>query len=296
MSVFPYEAIMSNKISFTALGIALLALLALFVRPVHAPAASANGAYERVIRSGTLRCAYAFYPPFLSANPNDGKLKGVMADVMVEFAKASGLKVEWGPEIDWSDIAATLETGKADAFCAGMFMTPARGRVIAGTVPLYFATAEAYVRPDDRRFDNNVDRINQDDVRIAVNPGDLSEEVARRSFPKAQRIDKGPLGGEAQLFMDVAANKADLTISGPSNVFAYNQNNPVAILRKVEFQHPLMSFPIIVGVEIHETALLHLLDASLRNIIDNGMADRILKANAGADYGTAYVPAKPQFN
>ncbi len=286
----------SSFVATVALSVVLALGLQNFVlsRPAGQNGAKAETAYDRVMRTGVLHCAYALYPPFLDKDPNTGKLSGVAPDVMSEFEKASGVKVSWGPEIDWGDIAPTLQNGKADAFCAGMFLTPQRGRVIAGSLPLFFSTLEAFARLDDKRFDGNTDRINQPDTRIAVNMGDLSEEVARRSFPLAQRIDKGAMGGEAELFLNVATNKADLALSGPSNLSTYNQANPAAALRKVEFPHPLMTFQSVIGVEIHELALLNLIDATLHNLTDNGMLARILKADTGAGFETAYFPPKPQ--
>jgi polar amino acid transport system substrate-binding protein len=268
-----------------------------FVLPKNQPgSAKTETAYDRVVRTNTLRCAYALYPPFLGKDPNTGKLNGIMADVMAEFEKASGLKIEWGPEIDWGNIAATLQSGKADAFCTTMLLTPKRGRVMAGSIPIFFTTVEAYARPDDLRFDNNSERLNQPDVRLSVNMGDLSEEVALRFFPQAQRVYKGELGGESALFLNVAANKADVTFSGPANLFAYNKNNPAMTLRQVKFQRPLMNFAGAMGVEIHETALLNVIDATLHDLIDNGIVDKILRVNLGADYNVAYFPPKPQAN
>ncbi|MDD5586503.1 MAG: transporter substrate-binding domain-containing protein, partial [Alphaproteobacteria bacterium] len=180
--------------------------------------AQKESAYDRVMRTNTLRCAYALYSPWVSKDPNTGKISGIMPDLMAEFEKANGLKVEWGPEIDWGNIAATLQSGKADAFCSAMYMTPKRGRVMAGSTPIFFGTIEAYVRQDDKRFDSNVDLINRPEVRLEVNAGDISEEIAQSIFPKAQRVYKGEFGGEDQLFIDVATNKADLTLSGPNNL------------------------------------------------------------------------------
>ena len=253
-------------------------------------------AHERVMRTNTLRCAYALYPPMLAKDPNSGKLSGVYADVMAEFEVANGLKVVWGPEIDWGDISATLQSGKADAFCAGGLLTPKRGRVIAGSLPVIYTFMEAYARADDHRFDNNRDRINQSDVRIEVNAGDISEELAQRIFPQAQRVYKSALGDESQLFLDVDSGKADVKLSGPSNLSVYNKNNSAMALRKIDLPNPLMPFQSVISVDINEQALLHLINATVRNLIDVGSVERIVKLHTGADYGTAYIAPKPQTN
>lgn len=253
-----------------------------------------ESAYDRVMRTNTLRCAYALYPPFVSKDPNTGKLSGIMPEVMAEFEKASGLKVVWEPEIDYGNIAATLQAGKADVFCTGMAATPKRGLVIASSTPILYSVLAAFVRPDEARFDNNPERLNEPDVRISVNEGDLSEEFARRLFSKAQFVYKGSLGGEDALFLNVATNKADVTLSAPSNLSTFNKNSPGMALRRVEFKRPLISFPGVLGVDIHEQLLLSVINASLHNLIDNDIVDKILRAQLGSEYGDSYFPAKRQ--
>jgi ABC-type amino acid transport substrate-binding protein len=266
-----------------------------FILPKTASnAAKTETAYERVMRTNTLRCAYGIYPPFLAKDPNTGKLSGIGPDIMEAIGKASGLTIVWGPEVDWGDIATALQNGKADAFCTGMFLTPKRGRVIAGSIPIFFSTMEAYARPNDLRFDNNLDRINQKDVRLSVNLGDISEELAQQLFPNAQRVYKSAMGGEAELFLNVANGKADVTLSGPTNMSTYNQNNPSSALRKISLPHPVASFQGVFGMDIHETALQQAINASLQSLIDNGVVDGILRTNLGVDYNVAYFPPKPQ--
>jgi len=264
-----------------------------------APSSQSSGfqttSYNRVMASNTLRCAYAIYPPFLSKDPNTGKLSGIGPDVMAEFEKATGIKVTWGPEIDFGAITPTLQSGKADAFCTEMAMTPARGRVLAGSIPLSFGAIEGYVRKDDKRFDNNPEAINHAHVKVEVNMGDLSEQIAQRFFPQATKVYKGEMGGEDQLFLDVAMGKADITFSGPSNLSAFNKGNPEKALRKVPFARPLYSVPGVIAVDIHEQALLSTLNAAMHDLVDNGVISRILSKNTGPDYGTAYLPPKPRF-
>lgn len=282
--------------------IAASVLLALgtqnFILPQHAaaPTGKKETAYDRVTRTNTLRCAYALYPPFVAKDANTGKLSGIMPEVMNYFEQASGIKVIWEPEIDWGTIAVTLQSGKADAFCAGMYMTPKRGLVMQGSTPIFLGTVEAFVRKDDIRFDNALDLINQPNIKIEVNAGDLSEEIAQRSFPQAQRVYKGEYGGESQLFMDIALNKADLTLSGPSNLSIFNQNNPTMALRKVVFDRPLMAFPSVIAVDFHEASLLPLINATLNNLHSGGIIEKIVRAKTGADYGNGYFVAKPTVN
>jgi ABC-type amino acid transport substrate-binding protein len=262
----------------------------------EAPTAQKESAYDRVMRTNTLRCAYAVYAPWVTKDPNTGKLGGIVPEILGELERASGLKVEWGPEIDWGNIAVTLQSGKADAFCAGMYMTPKRGRVMAGSTPIFFGTVEAYVRQNDTRFDNNVDLINKPDVNIEVNAGDLSEEIAQSIFPNAKRVYKGEFGGEDQLFLDVATGKADVTLSGPTNISTFNAGNPSMTLRKVALERPLVAFASVLAVDLREASLLPVINASLHNLIDGGVVERIMRTHTGTDYGNGYFAAKPQID
>lgn len=274
--------------------IPLLILAAFFLgrKSLNPGAAVHETAYDRVMRTQTLRCAYASYPPFIQKDPNTGAVSGLGPDWMAEFEKVSGLKVEWGPEVDFGMIAETLKSGKADAFCSGVALTPKRGHAMAGTVPLMYSVIAAFARKDDKRFDNNPDTIDSPDIKIAVNRGDLSEEVAIHAFPKAKLAYKGEMGGEAQLFMDVAAKKADVTLSPPSNISLYNKANPQMALRQIPFARPIMKIAGVITTEIHEQALINLLNASFQSMIDNGSMDKILRAKLGSDFGTSFVSAR----
>ncbi|MDD3182768.1 MAG: transporter substrate-binding domain-containing protein [Alphaproteobacteria bacterium] len=255
---------------------------------------SQQPAYDHVIKTNTLRCAYALYPPFISKDPNTGKLSGFMVDVMEELSKVTGINVDWATEIDFGAITTTLQSGKADAFCSGMAMTPARGRVLAASLPVSFGAIEAYVRKDDYRFDNAPEKINSTNIKLEVNEGDLSEQIAKRFFPKASLAYRGTLGGEDQLFLDVAMKKADVTFSGPSNLSLFNHDNPQKALRKVPFPRPLYLVSAVVSTDIKEVALINLINVSLQDMIDNGSLDALLKKNMGKDYGSAYLPPKPR--
>lgn len=274
------------------------ALALLIQNTVFAPKpttnAAAQPAYDRVLKTNTLRCAYAPFPLFLEKNPNTGALSGIMPEITQEIEKISGLKIEWVAEIDYSTIAETLRTGKADAFCTGMALTPSRGKVLTGSVPVAYAVMGTYVRQNDMRFDNNPAKIDDPKIKLEVNMGDFSEEIAKRFFPKAERVYRGAIGGEDQLFLDVAMGKADVTFSGPNNAETFNKNNPMSALRLVPFTRPIYRVPVVIGLDIHEAALANLLNASLNDLIDNGVIEKIIQKNAGAYFETAFTAPKPR--
>lgn len=240
-----------------------------------ADATEKNSIYDNVIKTNTLRCGYGIFPPFVEKDPNSGKIYGAVPDIMDEIGKALGIKIEYTEEIDWGQIAAALQSGRIDAMCAGMWGTAERGRVMAFAGPLYFTTLEAYVRADDQRFDNNAGRINQSDITIATNDGDVTEEIADTLFPKAQRFAKVQLAGEEFLLMNVMTGKADVTFTAPSIAAAFIEKNP-GKLRQVPLEKPIRVYKNVIGIDIHEQALWHMLNNAIEQLHNSGSLDLIL--------------------
>ena len=44
-----------------------------------------ESAYERVIRTGIIRCGYFVWPPFLAIDPNTNKKSGIFFDIVEEI-------------------------------------------------------------------------------------------------------------------------------------------------------------------------------------------------------------------
>lgn len=248
----------------------ILLLIAMFAASFPVLAQEKESVYERVIKTGTLRCGYGIFPPMVVKDPNTGTLSGIFVDIMKEIGMATGLKVEFTQEIDWGQIAEALKTNKIDAMCAGMVATPKRGTVMAFSDPLFFLKGEAFAREDDRRFDNSYDAINQPDVRLAVNEGDVTQDIARRQFPKAKLVFKTQMAGDDILFMDVASNKADVTFNAPSMVHAFNKKSSVK-LRVIPLPRPITIAPNVIAVDIHEQALQDLLNTAVGELHYNGV-------------------------
>ncbi len=244
------------------------------LKPQQAASAKEN-AYERVTRTGVIRCGYGIWPPLIVKDPNTGKMSGTSVDIMEEIAKQIGVKLEWVEEVDWGQIGPALQSGRIDVMCSGLWGTAQRARGILFSTPLYFTPVQAFVRADDRRFDNNLAAINQPNIKISTNDGDVSEEIAVRDFPNAQRLAKVQLAGEGQLMLNVIQNKADITFSHISFVDGFNRNNDNA-LRRVELPAPLRVFPVVLGIAPNNIDMKNLMDAGIVYLSASGSLDKIL--------------------
>lgn len=240
----------------------------------QAGAVSKETAYERVLRTSVLKCSYGLWEPAVMRDPNTGELSGLIYDLMQEAGKALNIKIEFDHEIDWSAIATDLQAQKADAHCAGVWATPARGRQMAFTDPVSFLPAVAFVKANDKRFDQDINAINSPDVTIAIIDDDVSEEIATRDFPLAKRIARPQLGNVEDLLMMVADGKADITFDGPNRYKPYDAANP-GKLRMLSTLKPIRIFPNTIAVDIHEQELLQMLNTTIHQLQDNGTFDRL---------------------
>jgi len=230
--------------------------------------------YDRVMRTGTIRCGYGIGAPLVSVDANTGKLSGIMVEVMDEIGKSLSLKIEWAEEVGWGELATALQSRRVDAICSTMWASGGRGRYIAYTRPLFFSKIDVYARIDETRF-KEPDDINQSNVRIVVTDNDISEEIADADFPEAQKISKPQLTGEQFIFLELINNKADIAFTHATYAHDFMLKNPDKI-RRIPLKEPLRLYDNVLGVDIHEQELRDMLNAGLGEIINAKKIEKIL--------------------
>lgn len=232
-------------------------------------------AYDRVIRTGVLRCAYGLWEPSMLRDPNTGEISGIVYDFMQEVGKALNIKVEYNIEVPWDSIPTALKTGKADAHCAGVFATPARGRSMAFSNPMFFSPTVAFARIDDTRFDNNLGIINRPDITVALSDDDITSEIYNRDFPEAKKYNLPQMAPPGELLLALSTGKADVTFNSPAHLRTYEKNNPHKI-KIIPTAKPLRIFANVIAVDIGEDKLLHMLNTAIDQMIDNGVMDKLI--------------------
>lgn len=251
----------------------LLLTLWLFL---SAPALAAEEtAYDRVMRTQTIRCGYFVGDPYFIKDPNSGALSGIWHDYLEAVGKALHFKIEWTEEIGLGDFGAALDSGRIDAMCLGIWVDPGRAKAADYVTPISYHAAYMWTREDDTRFDNAFDRINAEDVTITYLDGDIAEAVVAEDFPKAKRLTLPQLSSVTQALDNVATKKADVAIFTPEIVAQYNKSHDVK-LHRVKMAHPIRIFPESIAVKKGEDKLRRLLDYTTQFLIGNGKIDRIL--------------------
>ncbi|MDD5586961.1 MAG: transporter substrate-binding domain-containing protein [Alphaproteobacteria bacterium] len=237
-------------------------------------------AYERVLRTGTVRCGYAISPPRMIKDPNTKQISGLDYDTWQSVGSQLGLKIEWTEEAGWGNFIEGLRTGRYDAFCSAMFPDAARSKFLSLTQPIMYSIEKAYVRADDHRFDGDLEKINGPEISLPVIDGDVSAFAFKERFPKARMLSLPQTATVSDMFMAVTSGKADVILLDSPMFDALNANNP-GKLRVLENVPPALIFANVYGFAPEELKLRDIVNVALRTLIDNGALEKLTKKYPG---------------
>jgi len=267
----------------------LAALLVLaFSFPALAADKEKESVYDRVMRTGTIRCGYWNWEPVFFHDMKQGGFRGIFFDVMNELAKASDLKVEWTQEVRFADLVTDLEMEKIDAVCAGTWPSALRGKRLIFSDSVLYIPINAYVRADDRRFDRNMAAANAPAVKIAAMDGEMSSEIRNTDFPASTVVSIPQMAGSGtELLLQVETGKADMTFTDSVNGVEYMKGNPGKI-RAGETVTPVRIMGNTIALKGDEVRLKLFFDTALEQLHNSGAVERILKTYDSAYPGALY--------
>lgn len=230
--------------------------------------------YDRIIKSGKIRCGYYFYSPVFMKNNKTGAYEGVSHDIIQEVGHLLDLEIEFVEEVSIAGAIEGLKTKRYDVMCSGFYKRPNVMKDIDFIGPYAYVTVNAYVRPDDHRFDNDITIANDSNYTISSVDGTIPDIIARESFQKASRISLPDLSPYSDNLLNVTTKKADLTFVENSVANEFLRTNPKAI-RKVE--PPVRVFPVVFYINKKEQAALNMLNAAVEYLNNNGTTEKIIQ-------------------
>ena len=267
-----------NKISALALIVALIALGLVLARPSgHEGAAKQETAFERVMRTRTLRCSYSVWAPYLMMDPTGKQMTGIDYDIMDAVGKATGIKIEWTEETGYASFPEQLRSGKDDVFCVSVWTSAARASRAILTKPIHFTPVYAFARDGDTRFDNNFDAINNEKTTVAVIDGSTLKSIADTVTPKAKQLSLPEISDGAQPLLALTTGKVDIVFADRFLIDDYNLHNTDNKIRKVEGIESLRTYGEAFAVGSDEWRLREFLNATFDELLVNGTIERILK-------------------
>lgn len=233
-------------------------------------------AYERVMRTQTIRCGYFAYEPFLYKDPNTGAITGFAPDVINAIAERLKLKVEWTAEFGFATSVTDLQTGRFDITCIGFWRLPVEAKYLTYTLPFNYSQMRVYVRANDTRFDKGYDSINSPDVKIISADGQMASFIARAEFPQAKLIELPNMTSLSQQVDEVISGKADIYMSEATSATLYMKANPGKI-KPLPINEPLRVFQNTFAMNMGEDNLRTMIDSALIDVVQNGTLDTIIK-------------------
>ena len=270
-----------NNLTLAALALSVLAIAAVFFHNQPATQQSApktETAYERVMRTQTIRCGYFVWPPYFIKDPQTGKFSGFTYDVAEKLGSLLNLKIEWSQEVYVGQEVDALNAGKIDVICSAMTTSnPNAAKYLEHTNPYLYIGLHMIGRKDETRFKNVAD-LNDPAVKISYMDGDVSEVLKRDHFPKAT-AHALPNTSDPQLMMyDVMNRKADVTLIDIPSLQNFSASNPDKL--KVLFDgRTLANYPVIFSTKQEDGRLSKLISSTTAYMNDVGILDQILDAN-----------------
>ncbi len=252
----------------------ILALL-LVVFSFPAVAKDKESVYDRVMKTGTIRCGWNTWSPIFMKDPNTEKFSGIFYEFSEAMGEVLDLKIEWVGPISWSDYPVALELGRIDGMCAGIWPVSKRGKVIDFSTPLYYLPFMAYARADDNRFDKDIGVLNSAEYTITSTDGEVSSEIAKISFPNAMMNELPQFSDVSQNFLNVVNKKADIYLNDIVSYYEFNNANPNQ-LKIVPTKTPIRIFANTIAVKRGEEEFRRMLNNSIQELHQAGVVEKII--------------------
>jgi ABC-type amino acid transport substrate-binding protein len=265
----------------------LLALLLCLSAPAFAADAPKESAYDRVMRTGVIRCGYVHWEPALRIDPNTHKISGPFHDLAEEIGRRLSLKIEWTEETGWATAIEGLVAGRYDAVCSAFFPTPARGRRVGFSQAAFFSPIYLWTKPGSPLIGKDRDALNAPGVTFAYMDGTALGQITERDFPQAKKVTYPENMPFSDLIAGVENGKGDVAMIAAENVGEYLKTHPGSLVRVSDT--PLAAFPDVMLLPMDDARLKSMVDTTIRDILYDGTIQQILTRNGLKD---TYLPVK----
>jgi len=246
----------------------LFTLLLLTALPAFA--ADKESTFDRVMRTGVLKCGFVPWDPYFKLDPNTGALSGFSKDLSDSVAKILDLKIEY-VQITMGEQIQDYDTGKIDAICGDGPWVISTIKYLDYSNPYFYAGVYAYGRADETRFSKKEDLNRKDATFIGID-GDVSVDLVRGLFPSANIRTMQSITDSSQLLLNVATKKADLVLTDPLTAESYIKNNPGKIKRVVK--ETMAVYGGGFSVRKGEADLLNTLNEAVDAALNTGIAEK----------------------
>lgn len=254
------------------------ALITLFLpRPAGVPVSAPTvreSAFDRILRTGEIRCGYMNWPPAVSKDTNTGDMSGIMVDYMNALGEALGLKIIWQEEISLATYLTDLNNHRYDMECSGGWPNALRGKEVEYSTPIFYFPIYAAARADDHRFDGDFSLLNRPEARIVSADGETAERIRRQRFPLSTSVGLPASAQPADMLQNVVTGKADVAFLDYAAILNFNAGSEQKLHRLSNV--PLRVIPNNTSFAAGEYRLQQMLNTATNELLYDGVIDSIL--------------------
>lgn len=261
-----------KQVFLTALIAAVTAMLSVWL--VGKPGqGNTESTYDRVMRTGVLRCGYYMFKPMSWRDPQTNELRGMVVDVAEAIEKRSGIKLEWTEEVTFGSMYEGLKTQRYDAICTPSWPDGSAARVADFGRTWFFSAIIPVVKSDENHL-TSVAQLDSPNVTITTHDGDADDELARVRFPQAKILALPQGTDTSAMEANLFSGKADVILSDVNRIYQFNATNTKKL--KALSMEPLQLFPMQMVVNRGDEQLNRFLDTNIESLLNDGTMTQIV--------------------
>lgn len=164
----------------------IVLVFTLFFKALIAFSQEKDMSFARIQKQGVLKvCSQAGFIPF-EVKDNKGNWKGFDVDIMKEFAKKSGLKLNM-IDTTLDGLIPSLLTGKCDLIASGLTITEDRQKAVLFSKPVYTVLISAALlnTPENKEKYKKFSDLDTKETKIATHTGSAATLFLKGYLKKA---------------------------------------------------------------------------------------------------------------
>lgn len=250
-----------------------------------------ESAYDRVMRTGVLRCGYFVWPPHFTVDLKTGEKGGLYYDIVEELGRTLGVKIEWAHEYTLGTQIEALKTGKVDALCADGPWTRSALPYLDYSEPYYYIPGFLYGKKGNPKIKPGMDWGAFDDPSYSFTAldGDGSHELVTQHFPKISWLSMPTNADPSLLVQNILSGKADLMWNDALTIAALPKDQQDQLVN-LNPNRPIGAFPFVVSLEKGQGDLRQMLDQGIDVMRNMGILEKIM-GRYDFPAGSVYLPA-----
>lgn len=272
-------------------------LIIIFSFPVLADDDKKETAFERVMRTGVIRCGYYVFPPVTNRDPNTNEMSGFSVDMMNILAERASLKIEWTEEVTFGNWVPAMQANRFDVVCTPMWPDLPQAKVVSFTHSLFYAGKYPAVLEKNPRINPKmtIKNLNNETFTFVAQEGNVTLNTTKNTVPNAKLYVLSANADGGEFYQALATKKADAVITDANGIGQWNTNNPENKMIFLDISHPvsIQQFPLVV--KRGESDLLEFLNLAIDEMNNAGEIDKILykwEPEPGKTYLRVANPAK----